>query len=107
LSCLTDGLKWICGGPVKRRPIAEASAPRVVITRDALTVAVPASGHWPGQLRASGAVLMLLAKGEPPDDPAELAYGDPSLHVHAGPAQIESAARREDISAPRMQPCAR
>jgi hypothetical protein len=120
--------------------MSEDSPPKVVIARDALTiaakrlvrattpkrlkaaqlvlslsddhltlevpggsVAVPATGHWPGHLRVPGIILMLLAKGEPPGDPVELTYSEHFLHVHAGPARIKWPAHWEDISAPRIE----
>jgi hypothetical protein len=66
-------------------------------------VSVPATGHWPGQLRVPGNVLMLLAKGEFQGDPVELTYSEHFLHLHAGHARIKWPAHWEDISAPRIE----
>ncbi len=62
------------------------------------TVEVPATGRWPGLVRVPGAVLLLLARGEPPGDPVELEIQEADFHVRAGDAHLKFKAQREDIS---------
>ena len=65
--------------------------------------AVLATGNWPGLLRVSGVLLLILAKGEPPADPVEFIVDREFLYVCAGVAKLKWAAHWEDISPPRIE----
>lgn len=61
---------------------------------------IPAQGHWPGLLRVSGTVLLMLAKGELSGDPIAISVEDQHLRLRAGRASLRFAARWADISPP-------
>ena len=61
---------------------------------------VPAQGHWPGLLRVSGTVLLMLAKGELSGDPLEFRVEEQHLRLRAGRASLRFAAHWADISPP-------
>ncbi len=61
---------------------------------------VPAQGHWPGLLRVSGTVLLMLAKGDLSGDPIEVSVEEQHLRLRAGRTSLRFVARWADISPP-------
>jgi hypothetical protein len=63
----------------------------------------PATGNWPGLLRVTAKVLVLLANGEPRGDEIQLSYDRGRLTVTDGKARINYPAEWEAASPARIE----